>query len=346
MRELRDREDVDQVEEQLDRRDGLLPDTARTEVARANRGGDHAPEAAAPRAGVSSGWVPSRIPGPAVPSVPMSRHAARAARDHCLAPGARRRPRVRRPLRRMFADLPPLAADEGRCTRSAAAGGACDVGPPTPRRRRRRASRRLAVLRPVRRARHHRRPLAAPRSAPTAQLRNFRTPAREPRGPLRRRARSARPTSTSATTPRSCSSAAGGNDVPRNQEGIALIGDPRNDVHLFINQLQVAFIGAHNLARRPAARGRRRRGGRVRRGPAGHDVALPVVILRDFLPTLIGAELTAELLDGRRRAATAPATSRTSRSSSPTPRTATATARSATATGSTRPSARSPSSPT
>ncbi len=36
-------------------------------------------------------------------------------------------------------------------------------------------------------------------------------------------------------------------DVPRNQEGVALIGDPRNDVHVFVSQMQVAFIAAHNL---------------------------------------------------------------------------------------------------
>ena len=35
--------------------------------------------------------------------------------------------------------------------------------------------------------------------------------------------------------------------MPRNQEGLALIGDPRNDVHLFVNQLHVAFLRAHNL---------------------------------------------------------------------------------------------------
>ena len=35
-------------------------------------------------------------------------------------------------------------------------------------------------------------------------------------------------------------------DVPRNQEGIALIGDPRNDTHVLVSQLQVAFICAHN----------------------------------------------------------------------------------------------------
>jgi hypothetical protein len=35
-------------------------------------------------------------------------------------------------------------------------------------------------------------------------------------------------------------------DVPRNQQGRALVGDPRNDVHQFISQLHVAFLKFHN----------------------------------------------------------------------------------------------------
>lgn len=35
-------------------------------------------------------------------------------------------------------------------------------------------------------------------------------------------------------------------DLPRNRQGRALLGDPRNDVHLFISQLHVAFLKFHN----------------------------------------------------------------------------------------------------
>lgn len=35
-------------------------------------------------------------------------------------------------------------------------------------------------------------------------------------------------------------------DLPRNPEGIALIGDPRNDVHTIITQLHLAFLRFHN----------------------------------------------------------------------------------------------------
>ncbi len=36
------------------------------------------------------------------------------------------------------------------------------------------------------------------------------------------------------------------NDLPRNSQGRALIGDPRNDENLFVSQLQLAFLKFHN----------------------------------------------------------------------------------------------------
>lgn len=35
-------------------------------------------------------------------------------------------------------------------------------------------------------------------------------------------------------------------DLPRNAQGVALVGDPRNDTHLFISQLHVAMLTLHN----------------------------------------------------------------------------------------------------
>jgi hypothetical protein len=89
----------------------------------------------------------------------------------------------------------------------------------------------------------------------------------------------------------------GGHDVPRNHEGIALLGDPRNDVHLFLNGMQVAFIGLHNqLVDRLRDDGTP--------GPEVFEQArrettwrYQHIILREFLPGLIGAELCAELLE-------------------------------------------------
>lgn len=92
-----------------------------------------------------------------------------------------------------------------------------------------------------------------------------------------------------------------GRDLPRNQQGMALIGDPRNDVHAFMNGLQVAFIRAHNrLVDRLRDDG-------VAESDLFEDARLALiwhyewVILEDFLPTLVGPEMTqAVLRDGPR----------------------------------------------
>jgi hypothetical protein len=89
----------------------------------------------------------------------------------------------------------------------------------------------------------------------------------------------------------------GGIDVPRNAQGIALLGDPRNDVHLFVNQLQVAFLHMHNrLVERLRADGivETLLFDEARRAAMWH---YQWIVLHDFLPRLIGAELTEELLD-------------------------------------------------
>src|SRR5262249_20487284 len=88
-----------------------------------------------------------------------------------------------------------------------------------------------------------------------------------------------------------------GCDVPRNHEGIALIGDPRNDTHLFMRQMVVAFIGLHNrLVDRLRSDGVDDAAlfAEARRAATWH---YQHVILREFLPGLIGASLTASLLD-------------------------------------------------
>jgi heme peroxidase len=86
-------------------------------------------------------------------------------------------------------------------------------------------------------------------------------------------------------------------DVPRNAEGVALIGDPRNDVHVVVSQLHVAMIRVHNrlveLARE--------------RGVAGVEVFETArretiwhyqwVIVNDYLPRLVGAELVDSILE-------------------------------------------------
>jgi hypothetical protein len=89
-----------------------------------------------------------------------------------------------------------------------------------------------------------------------------------------------------------------GQDVLRNPEGTAIIWDPRNDSHLFMSQMHVAFVRAHNAFV-----------DRVRsRGTPEAEVFecaarelrwhYQTVVLREFLPGLIGADLVDSLLEG------------------------------------------------
>lgn len=86
-------------------------------------------------------------------------------------------------------------------------------------------------------------------------------------------------------------------DLPRNQEGIALVGDPRQDVHLLISQLHVAMLKAHN-----------RLVDRLREdGTAEDDLFTEArraltwhyqwTALFDFLPTIIGEKRARILLE-------------------------------------------------
>jgi Animal haem peroxidase len=85
-------------------------------------------------------------------------------------------------------------------------------------------------------------------------------------------------------------------DLPRNAQGIALVGDPRNDVHLFVSQLHLAMLKIHNLLV-----DRLREDGQpeaelfdaARRAATWH---YQWIIVNDFLPTVVGPELMNELL--------------------------------------------------
>jgi hypothetical protein len=85
-------------------------------------------------------------------------------------------------------------------------------------------------------------------------------------------------------------------DLPRNQEGIALIGDPRNDVHVFMSQMQVRFIRAHNLLvdrLREVGTGDDELFDDARRALTWHYQWL---IVNEFLPSVVGDALVEELL--------------------------------------------------
>jgi len=90
-------------------------------------------------------------------------------------------------------------------------------------------------------------------------------------------------------------------DLPRNQEGIALVGDPRQDVHLLISQMHVAMLKAHNrLVDRLREDGVSEADlvAEARRALTWH---YQWAVLSDFLPATIGEDRTRKLLrDGPR----------------------------------------------
>jgi hypothetical protein len=87
----------------------------------------------------------------------------------------------------------------------------------------------------------------------------------------------------------------GEGDVQRNREGIAIIGDPRNDSHMLVAQLHLALQRVHN-----AFVDRARRAGvpeaavfeHARRETRWH---YQWIVVHEFLPALIGDALAAEL---------------------------------------------------
>jgi hypothetical protein len=93
----------------------------------------------------------------------------------------------------------------------------------------------------------------------------------------------------------------GGRDLLRNIEGTAIIGDPRNDSHVLMSQMHLAFVHAHNaFVDRARAAGEPE--ARVFESAARELVwHYQTAVVREFLPSLIGAELTDLILLGDRR---------------------------------------------
>jgi hypothetical protein len=86
-------------------------------------------------------------------------------------------------------------------------------------------------------------------------------------------------------------------DLPRNGQGLALIGDARNDTHLFISQLHLAFLHFHNRVVD------RLRGDGVKADEVFDRSARTVrshyqwIVLHEFLPLTVGEDLVSELLE-------------------------------------------------
>jgi hypothetical protein len=230
----------------------------------------------------------------------VSGHTEQLIRDHCLAPERAAAPVYGGRYRRMFEQLPALDVEEEALHALGRPGGLCDGGAEFGDG----ADGRSAAVWPffgqfiAHDITADRSPLGH-RSAPE-QIRNFRTPRANLEGvygsgPV------GSPYLYRQDDPVKLLLGPGGHDVPRNQEGIALLGDPRNDVHLFVNQLHVAFIAMHNrLVDRLRADGEPEAAvfEQARRAATWH---YQHVIVREYLPDLIGEELAAALLDGDRR---------------------------------------------
>ena len=224
----------------------------------------------------------------------------RSVRDHCLAPERVDAPVLGGRYRSLFEDLPPLSVDEDALHALGRPGGPCDLGagpqatptPRSPRSGRSSGSSSPTTSPPIAR---RSRIAATPR-----RIRNFRVPKANLEGvygtgPV------GSPYLYRKDDPAKLLLSPSGSDVPRNHEGIALIGDPRNDVHLFTSQMLVAFISLHNrLVDRLRDDGVAEQDvfEEARRAATWH---YQHVILREFLPVLIGAR--ADRRAARRRPA-------------------------------------------
>jgi hypothetical protein len=92
----------------------------------------------------------------------------------------------------------------------------------------------------------------------------------------------------------------GATDLPRNPEGTALLGDPRNDENLIVSQLHVAFLKFHNAVvdyvgtAVPAGRSRFEEAQRLVRWHYQH------LVVHEFLPRICGEELVRDVLENGR----------------------------------------------
>jgi len=229
------------------------------------------------------------------PTAPATRaRVGHPARDLCLAPGRTIDAPVVEGGRygRMFPDLPATTFDDDRLLALGVDGGICDGGL-------RNADGHVEAGQPFF-GQYLAHDITADRSplrahADLNSLRNVRSPranleALYGGGPV------GSPYLFDQADPAKLLLGVASDDLPRNQQGIALIGDARNDVHAFMTGLQVAFIRSHNhLVDRLRADG-------VAESDLFEDARLALnwhyqwVILNDFLPNLVGEDLTASVL--------------------------------------------------
>ncbi len=87
-----------------------------------------------------------------------------------------------------------------------------------------------------------------------------------------------------------------GGDVSRNRQGVALIGDPRNDVHLFTLTLHVALLHAHNRIVDLLRESRVPEADVFDRARTALTWHYQWIAVHDFLPRLVGATLVEQVL--------------------------------------------------
>ena len=218
-------------------------------------------------------------------------------RDHCLAPGRADEPVYAGRYGRLFPDLPALSTEGAFLRMLGRRGGACDGGLAADAGESDDA--REAAGWPIfgQFVAHD---ITADRSPVTmhadpATIRNFRTPRANLEcvyggGPI------GSPYLFDRDDNAKLLLGVDGADLPRNSQGVALVGDPRQDVHLFMAQLQLAMLKLHNLLV-----DRLRENGvpdaelfeEARRATTWH---YQWVVLHDFLPRVVGPALVEDLL--------------------------------------------------
>jgi hypothetical protein len=85
-------------------------------------------------------------------------------------------------------------------------------------------------------------------------------------------------------------------DVPRNSEGIAIIGDPRNDSHTLMAQMHLAMLKAHNVFVDDARRSGVPEAEVFRTAARETQWHYQWAILDEFLPSLVGRPLVDEIV--------------------------------------------------
>ena len=233
------------------------------------------------------------------------RSSSSSVRDHCLAPGRIGRtvdsPTGPRNYARLFPKVPAFTADEAFLFALGRAGGVCDCARTDDDRA---SEAHVAAGWPVF-GQFIAHDITADRSAPQSRadvdrLRNFRDPQLNLEGvygdgPV------GHPFLFRRDDPAKFLLGDGGSDLPRNTEGIALIGDPRDDSHVLISQFHVAMLKVHN-AFVDHVRAAGVEGSRVFNEAARHTRwSYHWITVHEFLPSLVGAPLVDELLrDGPR----------------------------------------------